>query len=75
MKLEPGAAVGEHTDGHYESALVRVGKQEYRPLCWAEERTMKFEMADGIPQILFRYRHGSYQTDTDRNCGLGQDQL
>ncbi|MEU3048448.1 aspartyl/asparaginyl beta-hydroxylase domain-containing protein [Streptomyces sp. NPDC006984] len=64
-----------HIDGLYESALVCVGEREFRPLCWTEERTMKFETVNGVPRISFRYRHGSYQTEIVRSNRPGQNDL
>jgi hypothetical protein len=53
-------------EGHYEHALARAGEREFRKLGWTEERTIKFRMDGEVPQITFRYRHGSYQTEVTR---------
>ncbi|MFC9409649.1 aspartyl/asparaginyl beta-hydroxylase domain-containing protein [[Kitasatospora] papulosa] len=62
-------------EGHYEHVLICVEEGEFRKLGWTEERTIKITIDGGVPQIEFRYRHGSYQTEIVRSNRPRQNDL
>lgn len=64
---EEGRLVLAIDDG-LESALVHIGGDEFRFLCWTEERTLAFEQRDGRTELVFRYRHGSRRAEIRRSA-------
>ncbi|MGW7435560.1 aspartyl/asparaginyl beta-hydroxylase domain-containing protein [Streptomyces sp. NPDC054849] len=49
-----------------DAVLEHIGDNEFRYQCWSEERTVRFEVRDGVRNAVFRYRHGSYRTEVAR---------
>ncbi|MBT2393892.1 aspartyl/asparaginyl beta-hydroxylase domain-containing protein [Streptomyces sp. ISL-1] len=53
-------------EGEPDAVLEHIGDNEFRYLCWTEERTLRFETHHGVRHDVFRYRHGSYSTEVAR---------
>ncbi|GIG63551.1 hypothetical protein Lfu02_79230 [Longispora fulva] len=65
LRAENGRLVLRVGD-RYETVLVHLGGLEFRPLCWTEERTMRFTDTAGTSRIVFGYRHGGHRAETVR---------
>ena len=50
---------------------MHLGDNEFRELCWTEERTLKFGVRDGSRIALFRNRRGSHQVEVARRRDAG----